>query len=140
MGGLGPIVAEHFGRSAMRQIEEKMLHAIRTGADWRSANTSVTWSYNSATCGGSCAVVRLHGNRIGIYQLGTGALTIEDGGGWRTSTTMSRLNALLDLVPCRCAVYQHKGEWRFQRSDWTSEPWEGGRVVESDAFSGQWNV
>jgi hypothetical protein len=105
----------------MRKIEEQMLHAIRTGADWKSGNTSVDWSHNAATFGGSCAVVRLHGNRIGIYHPGSGALTLEDGEGWRTSTTKSRLNALVDLVPCRCGVYQHRGEWRFQRSDGTSE-------------------
>ena len=140
VGELGPIVGRHTGKPAMRQIEEKMLHAIRTGADWKSGNTSVAWSYNSATFGGSCAVVRLHGNRIGIYHPGSGALTLEDGEGWRTSTTKSRLNALVDLVPCRCGVYQHKGEWRFQRSDGTSEAWDGCRVVEFDQYNAQWNV
>jgi hypothetical protein len=124
----------------MRQIEERMLHAIRTGADWRSGNTSVSWSHNSATFGGSQAVVRLHGNRIGIYQLGTGTLYISDGEGWRTVTTKSRLNALLALVPCRCGVSQYKGEWRFIRADGTAEPWQGSRLIEFDPYHAQWNV
>ena len=135
-----PVLRGNTGKPAMRKIEEQMLHALRTGADWRSGNTSVDWSHNAASFGGSCAVVRLHGNRIGIYHPGSGALTLEDGEGWRTSTTKSRLNALVDLVPCRCGVYQHRGEWRFQRSDGTSEPWDGCRVVEFDAYSAQWNV
>jgi hypothetical protein len=124
----------------MRKIEEQMLHAIRTGADWKKGNTSVHWSHQSATFGGSTAVVRLHGNRIGIYKPASGALNIEDGEGWTTSTTKSRLNALLSLVPCRCSVSQHKGAWRFIRADGTAEPWQGWRVVEFDAYSAQWNV
>lgn len=117
-----------------------MLHAIRTGANWRSGNTSVNWSHNSPTFGGSQAVVRLHGNRIGIYQPSTGTLNISDGEGWRTVTTKSRLNALLELVPCRCGVSQYKGEWRFIRADGTAEPWQGWRVIEFDSYNAQWNV
>jgi hypothetical protein len=124
----------------MRLIEEQMLAAIRTGRDWRSGNTSVSWSHNSPTFGGSQAVVRLHENRIGIYQPSTGLLNISDGEGWRTATTKSRLNALLDLVPVRCCVSQYRGEWRFIRADGSAEPWHGWRVIEWCPLSHQWNA
>jgi hypothetical protein len=125
----------------MRAIEEQMLAAIRTGRDWRSGNTSVSWSHNSPTFGGSQAVVRLHENRIGIYQPSTGFLNISDGEGWRTATTKSRLNALLELIPGRrLCVFQWKGEWKFQRHDGTAEPWQGWRVIEWCPLSHQWNA
>jgi hypothetical protein len=125
----------------MRKIEEQMLHALRTGKDWRSGNTAVYWSHNSPTFGSSQAVIRLHGNRIGIYQPSTGALNISDGEGYRTATTKSRLNALLELIPGRrLRVYQWKGEWRFQRHDGTSEEWRGWRVIEHCPMSCQWNA
>jgi hypothetical protein len=124
----------------MRAIEEKMLAAVRFGNDWRSGNTSVSWSHKSPTFGGSQATIRLHGNRIGIYQPSTGTLNISDGEGWRTTTTKSRLNALLELVPPRCAVSQYRGEWRFIRSDGTAEPWQGWRVIEWDPVALRWNT
>jgi len=125
----------------MRAIEEQMLAAIRTGRDWRSGNTSVSWCHNSPTFGGSQAVVRLHENRIGIYQPSTGLLNISDGEGWRTATTKSRLNALLKLIPGRrLCVFQWKGEWQSQRHDGTAEPWQGWRVIEWCPLSHQWNA
>jgi hypothetical protein len=125
----------------MRLIEEQMLAAIRTGRDWRSGNTSVSWSHKSSTFGGSQAVIRLHENRIGIYQPSTGFLNISDGEGWRTATTKSRLNALLELIPGRrLCVFQWKGEWKFQRHDGTAEPWQGWRVIEWCPLSHQWNA
>lgn len=125
----------------MRKIEEQMLFALRTGRDWRNGNTSVSWATNSPTFGGTQAVVRLHGNRIGIYQPSTGTLNISDGEGWRTSTTKSRLNALLTLIPGRrLLVFQWKGEWRFQRHDGTAEPWKGWRVIEYCPLACEWNA
>lgn len=125
----------------MRQIEEQMLHALRTGMDWRNGNTSVSWATNSPTFGGTQAVVRLHGNRIGIYQPSSGTLNISDGEGWRTPTTKSRLNALLKLIPGRrLLVFQWKGEWKFQRHDGTAEPWKGWRVIEYCPLACEWNA
>jgi hypothetical protein len=124
----------------MRQIEERMLAALWFGKDWRSGNTSVEWRHASPTFGGTQAIIRLHGNRIGIYQPSSGTLNISDGEGWRTATTKSRLNALLELVPCRCGVSQYKGEWRFIRSDGMAEPWQGWRVVEFCPIANAWNV
>ena len=125
----------------MRQIEEQMLHALRTGKDWSSGNTAVYWSHNSPTFGGTQAVIRLHGNRIGIYQPSSGTLNISDGEGWRTATTKSRLNALLTLIQGRdLYVFEHKGEWRFHRHDGTAEPWQGWRVIEYSQFSCEWNA
>jgi len=125
----------------MRKIEEQMLHALRQGKDWSSGNTSVHWDHSPATFGGSKAVVRLHGNRIGIYQPGTGALNISDGEGYRTTTTKSRLNALLTLIPGRrLSVFQYKGQWRFQRHDGTAEDWKGHRVIEFSQYDCTWNA
>ena len=124
----------------MRQIEERMLFALRSGKDWRSGNTAVQWSHHSPTFGGTQATVTLHGNRIGIYQPSSGTLTISDGEGWRTPTTKSRINALCELVPPRCYISQHKGEWRFIRPDGMAEPWQGWRVIEFCPIANAWNV
>ena len=125
----------------MRKIEEQMLHAIRYGKNWHGGNTSVEWTHNSPTFGGSQAVIRLHGNRIGIYQPSSGTLNISDGEGWRTATTKSRLNALLTLIKGRrLNVFEWKGEWKFQRHDGTAEPWQGWRVIEYCPLSCQWNA
>lgn len=69
----------------MRKIEAQMNAAIEAGTNWKSGNTSVTMS-------GDVAEVRLHGNLIA--EIGEGFITLFDGG-WQTTTTKSRLNAIL---------------------------------------------
>ena len=72
----------------MRKIEEQMNQAITNNETWKSGNTSVHYSaeYNSST-------VYLHDNLIAIVD--ENDVEIFDGG-WQTSTTKSRLNALIN--------------------------------------------
>lgn len=69
----------------MRKIETEMNAAIASGKEWRKANTSVTFE-------GEVAEVRLHGNLIA--KIGEGFIELFDGG-WQSTTTKSRLNAIL---------------------------------------------
>ncbi len=93
----------------MRKIERQMCDAIATEQDWRKDNTEVINFYNEDK---ELVVtsVYLHGNLIS--EVTNNAVTIFDGG-WRTNTTKSRLNAIINRF-CDAftdGVYQHKGEW-----------------------------
>ena len=72
-------------QSTMRKIESQMNAAIANGTNWAKANTSVSFE-------GEVAEVRLHGNLIA--RVGEGFIELFDGG-WQTTTTKSRLNAIL---------------------------------------------
>ena len=95
----------------MRKIERQMLGAINTpGKDWRNNNTSVEWNHNDTACD-----VRLHGHKIAAIDFAKHVLIISDCG-WQTSTTKSRLNALLgDLTPGRAGIYQRNYQWFLDR-------------------------
>ena len=83
----------------MRKIEVSMNRAVQSGTDFRLANTSV--SHHEGV-----AIVRLHGNKIA--EIGEDWMTLFDGG-WQSTTTKSRLNALL-------AEFGHDGERVFQKA------------------------
>jgi hypothetical protein len=100
----------------MRKIEEKMAAAIREGREWREGNTSVQF-----TADGQFSV-RLHGNEI---AWGTTKAVRLSSRGWHTSTTKSRLNAVLQAVGFPGSVYQTKGEWKL----WQSPASMAGRSV-----------
>ena len=85
----------------MRKIETQMNNAIHNRVDWSSANTRV--EYEQGNC---ISRVYLHGNLIA--EVGTGFITLFDGG-WQTTTTKSRLNALL-------SAFGLKGECVFQKN------------------------
>jgi len=93
----------------MRKIERQMLHAVNTpGKDWRSGNTEVEWIDDTTT-------VLLHGHSIATINWHTRTMCISDCG-WQTSTTKSRLNALLgDLAPGRAGIYQRNFQWYLDR-------------------------
>jgi len=89
----------------MRKIETQMNAALANSKDWQSGNTSVSFNEENNT-----SVVRLHGNKIAV--LGEDFLEIFDGG-WQTTTTKSRLNAIIDRF-CNAAtdgVYQRNFQW-----------------------------
>ena len=69
----------------MRKIETQMNAAIANGTNWSSANTAVTFD-------AEVAEVRLHGNLIA--KIGEGWIQLFDGG-FQSTTTKSRLNAIL---------------------------------------------
>ena len=89
----------------MRKIEEQMCNAVHHNIDWQSGNTSVHYCEENGE-----SIVRLHGNKIAV--IGDDFLQIFDGG-WQTTTTKSRLNALIDRF-CNSVtdgVFQSKFEW-----------------------------
>ena len=84
MGGTPPI---HFTNSPnMRKIESQMCAAVQSNIDWKSGNTEVTIDKETNT-----SSVYLHGNLIATVT--DNDMTIYDGG-YQSTTTKSRLNAL----------------------------------------------
>lgn len=95
----------------MRKIETEMNRAIANGTEWRKANTAVSFE-------GEVAEVRLHGNLIA--RVGEGFIELFDGG-FQSTTTKSRLNAIL----CENGI---PGERVFQKAfDWFVSQ-EGGPI------------
>ena len=86
----------------MRKIESQMNAAISSNANWSKANTTVTTE-------GDVSQVHLHGNLIA--EVGDNFIRLFDGG-WQTTTTKSRLNAILsehgEQGDC---VFQKNFEW-----------------------------
>ena len=64
-----------------------MNDAISNQQNWQSANTAVTFDFDSGV-----SEVFLHGNKIA--EVGDTFIRLFDGG-WQTNTTKSRLNAIL---------------------------------------------
>ena len=72
----------------MRKIESQMCAAIHNNQNWSNANTPVHFNEEE-----NVSVVRLHGNKIA--EVTDDTMTIFDGG-YQSTTTKSRLNALCD--------------------------------------------
>ena len=87
----------------MRKIESQMNAAITANTNWKNANTRV-----ETTDGVS--EVRLHGNLIA--KVGDDFVTIFDGG-WQSTTTKSRLNAIINEFCCAFTdgVFQKDFQW-----------------------------
>ena len=86
----------------MRKIEQQMCEAIQSNLDWKSGNTQVI------TIEG-VSFVYLHGNQIATID--DDSMTIYDGG-YQSTTTKSRLNALCNYfcMDGEC-VYQKNFKW-----------------------------
>ena len=86
----------------MRKIETQMCEAIQSNLDWKSGNTQVI------TIEG-VSFVYLHGNQIATID--EDSMTVYDGG-WQSTTTKSRLNALCNYfcMDGEC-VYQKNFKW-----------------------------
>ena len=95
----------------MRLIEQQMVHAVGNKKDWRKDNTEVLYSPSRDV---SC--VYLHRNLIATIDNNT--VEIYDGG-WQTTTTKSRLNAIINGLcdGMNQGVYQKKFEWFIQDDD-----------------------
>ena len=87
----------------MRKIEQQMCDAVQSNKDWKCKNTSVHFDPETGV-----SIVRLHGNKIA--EVSDNDMTIFDGG-WQTTTTKSRLNALLDEFSYGMRVFQKNWEW-----------------------------
>jgi len=83
----------------MRKIEFQMNAAIIAGKDWKSANTAVVNE-------DGVSKVLLHGNKIA--EIGDTFIRLFDGG-WQSTTTKSRLNAIL-------RVHGEPGDGVFQKN------------------------
>ena len=86
----------------MRVIEKKMVDAIRNRKPMRIDNTVVMH-------GSACSTVFLHNHPIAIFMWGDNTVAVSNCG-WDTSTTKSRLNAILRTF-CNTAVHAHKFVW-----------------------------
>ena len=97
----------------MRKIESNMNAAIKANKNWSNANTSVI------TADG-VSEVRLHGNKIA--EVGDDFVTIFDGG-WQSTTTKSRLNAIIDEFCCAFTdgVFQKNYKWYVRDNKVTKE-------------------
>ena len=95
----------------MRKIERLMNKAITNQKDWKMDNTEVISFTNSSD-------VYLHGNLIA--RIGETWIELFDGG-WRTSTTKSRLNAILSEHGC-------PGEYVVQKYFQWFVNYEGGPI------------
>jgi len=101
----------------MRKIEQQMIAAIKGNTDWKSANTEVIADHDGISR------VYLHGNKIA--EVGDDFLKLFDGG-YQSTTTKSRLNALLSEFGYTCGtkrefIFQKQFEWFIQMFDLTEE-------------------
>ena len=89
----------------MRKIERQLITALNTpGKQLKSSNTQVRWS------GDSYVEVLLHGHIIASINYATCTMVLS-ACGWETTTTKSRLNAILsDLVP-GARIFAKSYEW-----------------------------
>ena len=105
----------------MRKIEQQMNEAVANNENWQSANTSVHYNEENGV-----SIVRLYGNKIA--EIGDDYLQIFDGGR-QTTTTKSRLNALIDRF-CNSVtdgVFQKDYQW-FIRDNKVTREWEQGYI------------
>jgi len=99
----------------MRKIESQMCAAVQGQKNWQSANTSVHFNEENGE-----SIVRLHGNKIAV--IGDDFLQIFDGG-WQTTTTKSRLNALINEF-CNAVtdgVFQKNYQWYVRDNNVTRD-------------------
>ena len=103
---------------------------------WRSGNTEVTTEHEGIHGKPGYyrfVVVRLHDNEIARFDTADNGIKGARGlritsAGWRTVTTKSRLNALLDCFYGGQGINQIKGVWllnstEFAGIDWVSYGW-----------------
>ncbi len=81
----------------MRKIEEQMVDAVKAGGGWKCANTAVRFGARD------CVEVFLHGNLIAQIDPSGGIPVQFTLAGWNTTTTRSRVNALLRAFSQRAA-------------------------------------
>ena len=100
----GNETAQTFSSLIMRKIESQMCAAIHNNQNWSNANTTVHFNEEE-----NISIVRLHGNKIA--EIDDNSMTIFDGG-WQSTTTKSRLNALCDeFCIAGEGVFQKNYKW-----------------------------
>ena len=111
----------------MRKIERQLITALNTpGQKLKSSNTQVRWSDDQ-----SFVEVLLHGHIIASINYATSVMVLSSCG-WKTTTTKSRLNAILsDLVP-GARIFAKSYEWFITGDDGKTAEFS---KVENVAFS-----
>ena len=103
----------------MRKIESNMIAAIRSRRDYRNGNTVVDIGENGY------GEVRLFGNRISRFNYDNGVIEFSDCG-YRTATTKSRLNALINaFTKPGQGIYQKDFQWFWK----DGQEWDGGGMA-----------
>ena len=116
----------------MRKIEAQTIQAVRTlanrahynGSLFKSGNMDVSQIHSGivGTTGYTRIIqVKLHGNLIASFYPATDTFTVSDAG-WQTTTTKSRITALLSVFsPAAGRVYSKAFDWYIGDSDWSGE-------------------
>ena len=112
----------------MRKIERQMNFAISNKADWSSSNTQV--SFNSNT---NCSSIYLHGHQIATVDHNLKAVKLSSCG-YETTTTKSRLNAILEEVKYGCKVFQKNWNWFVSYQGQTASFWDGMILLDADSL------
>ena len=95
----------------MRKIEQQMTEAVQSNSNWSKDNTTVHFNAETGE-----SLIRLHGNLIAVVD--EDSMTLYDGG-YQSTTTKSRLNAL-------CDAFGYSGEGVFQKNwTWFVRLWTG---------------
>jgi hypothetical protein len=104
----------------MRKIEQRMNAAIIAKRDWKQDNTEVVACSNVSD-------VFLHGNLIA--RIGETWIELFDGG-WQTTTTKSRLNAILQVhgLPGE-GIFQKNFNWFFHSQQFGTIPFFSGMRI-----------
>ena len=92
----------------MRQIEQNLINAIRERKKaWSQDNTTISYNENTETYD-----VFLHGNKIASIDCDSTEVRLSSCG-WRTSTTKSRLNAILTALRADGGIRQIRNRWQI---------------------------
>ena len=105
-----------------------MNSAIRRQVNWAGSNTSV--SYNSNT---NCSSIYLHGHQIATVDHNLKAVKLSSCG-YETTTTKSRLNAILEEVKYGCRVFQKNWNWFVSYNNQTASFWDGMILLDADTL------
>ena len=96
----------------MRQIEQNLINAIRGRKKaWSQDNTTISYNENTETYD-----VFLHGNKIASIDYDSREVRLSSCG-WRTSTTKSRLNAILTALRADGGIRQIRNRWQICTND-----------------------
>ena len=106
----------------MRKIEREMIQAIIDRKSFNKANTSVSIEYAGTMLDhykDAYMSIKLHGNEIAKYYYNKDNTPLYiNHCGWKTVTTKSRLNALIQHVQGGLSgIYQKNFEWIVKRVD-----------------------
>ena len=112
----------------MRKIEQQMNRAITNRTNWAGSNTTVT--YNDST---NCSSVFLHGHNIATVDHATNAVKVSSCG-WHTTTTKSRLNAILSEVKWGARVFQKQFNSFVSFNNQTQDFIDGMILIDSDSL------